>query len=189
VTNIREKAKGARGNLPNQLLVSHPEHVIRLDTAAFRVARTARVARGLAYWIVLAVAAAGVAVAIAVATTMLGHRPTVLHATASQIALADAPAPETTPVTVWNASPVDGAANRLKIRLSNLGYPAEAAKSHGLPKGGLKGTWIFYTPGNSAAARGVAANLEVNAARRVRPVDGIRPEQLAPAVVLVVVGR
>ncbi len=169
--------------------MSHPEHVIRLDTAAFRVARTARVARGLAYWVVLCVAAAGVAVGIAVLATTVGHDPTVLNATASEIDLADAPAPETTPVTVWNASQVDGAANRLKIRLSKVGYPAEAAKSHGLPKGGLKGTWIFYTPGNSAAARGVAANLKVNAALRVRPIDGISPEKLAPAVVLVVVGH
>ena len=167
----------------------HPDHVIRLDTGAFRVARTARVARGAAYWIVLCVAAAAVAVGIAVLATTVGHDPTVLNATASEIDLAGAPAPETSPVAIWNASAVDGAANRLKIRLAKLGYPAEAAKSHGLPKGGLKGTWIFYTPGNSAAARGVAANLKVNAALRVRPIDGIRPEQLAPAVVLVVVGH
>ena len=43
----RTKAKGGRGNLPNQLSVSHPEQVIRLDTGAFRAARTARAARGL----------------------------------------------------------------------------------------------------------------------------------------------
>jgi hypothetical protein len=169
--------------------VSHPEHVIRLDTGAFRVARTARAARSAAYWIVLSVVAAGVAVGIAVIATTLGHKPTVLHATASEIDLAGAPAPATTPVTIWNASTVDGAANRLKIRLSKMGYPAEADKSHGLPKGGLKGTWVFYTPGNSAAAKGVAANLKVNAALRVRPVDGISASELAPAVVLVVVGH
>ncbi len=167
----------------------HPDHVIRLDTGAFRVARTARVARGLAYWIVLAIAAAGVAVALAVLATTVGHEPTLLNATAAEIDLAGAPAPETTPVAVWNASPADGAANRLKIRLAKFGYPAEAAKSHGLPKGGLKGTWVFYAPGNAAAAKGVAANLKVNAALRVRPLDGISPAKLAPAVVLVVVGH
>ncbi len=169
--------------------MSHPEHLIRLDTGAFRVARTARAARGLAYWIVLAIVAAGIAVGIAVVASMVSHRPTVLNASASAIDLADAPAPATTPVAIWNASTVDGAANRLKIRLSKLGYPAEASKSHGLPKGGLKGTWVFYTPGNAAAAKGVAANLKVNAALRVRPIDGIRPEKLAPAIVLVVVGH
>lgn len=153
------------------------------------MARTARVARGLAYWITLVIAAAAVAFGIAVVATTLGHKPAVLNATASEIDVAGAPAPETTPVAVWNASPVDGAANRLKIRLAKFGYPAEAAKSHGLPKGGLKGTWVFYTPGNAAAAKGVAANLKVNAALRVRPIDGITPEKLAPAVVLVVVGH
>jgi hypothetical protein len=85
---------------------------------------------------------------------------------------------------------VDGAANRLQIRLTKLGYPAQASKSHGvLPKRGLQGTWVFYTPGNAPAARLVAVNLKVNAARRVRPIDGITPAQLAPAVVLVVVGH
>jgi hypothetical protein len=169
--------------------VSHPEHVIRLDTGAFRAARTARAARSLAYWIVLSVVAAGVAVGIAVVSTTMGKKPTVLRTTASAIEIADAPAPETTPVAIWNATEVDGAANRLQIRLAKLGYPAEASKSHGLPKGGLKGTWVFYTPGNVAAAKGVALNLKVNPALRVRPIDGIRPEKLAPAVVLVVVGR
>jgi hypothetical protein len=187
--NIVEKAKGGGGNLPNQLLVSHPEHVIRLDTGAFRAARTARAARSLAYWIVLSVLAAGVAVGIAVVATAMGHDRTVLDKAASPIEVAGAPPAADTPVAIWNASTVDGAANRLKIRLARLGYPAEASKSHGLPKGGLKGTWVFYTPGNVAAANAVAANLKVNAARRVRPVEGITPAQLAPAVVLVVVGH
>ena len=169
--------------------MSHPDHVIRLDTGAFRAARTARAARSVAYWIVLAVVAAGVAVGIAVVTTTLGSEPAALHASATQIDLAGAPAAADTPVAIWNATSVDGAANRLKIRLAKLGYPAEAAKSHGLPKGGLKGTWVFYTPGNSAAALGVAANLEVNADLRVRPLDGISPEKLAPAIVLVVIGH
>jgi hypothetical protein len=119
----------------------------------------------------------------------MGSKPTVLGTSASQIDIAGAPAPEETAVAIWNATEVDGAANRLKIQLSKLGYPAEASKSHGLPKRGLKGTWIFYTPGNLAAAKGVAANLRVHADLRVRPVEGITPEQLAPAVVLVVVGR
>jgi hypothetical protein len=55
-------------------LVSHPEHLIRLDTGAFRAARTARAARGIAYWVVLAVGAAGVAVAIAVVASALARR-------------------------------------------------------------------------------------------------------------------
>jgi hypothetical protein len=171
--------------------VSHPEHVIRLDTGAFRAARTARAARSLAYWIVLAVVAAGVAVGIAVVVTAVGHDPNVLSTTARTpaIDLSDVPAPATTPVAIWNATSVDGAANRLKIRLTKLGYPAEASKSHGLPKAGLKGTWVFYTPGHAAAGKGVAANLKVNVALRMRPVDGITPAELAPAVVLVVVGR
>ena len=167
----------------------HPDHVIRFDTGAFRVARTARAARSLAYWLVLSVAAAGVAVGIAVVATTVGHEPTVLPTSAPALDVVGAPAPEQTPVAIWNATKVDGAANRLQIRLAKLGYPAQAAKSHGLPKGGLKGTWVFYTPGNSAAAKGVAANLKVNAGRRVRPIEGISPEKLAPAVVLVVIGR
>src|SRR5262249_61445960 len=100
-----------------------------------------------------------------------------------------APAPADTPVEIWNASTVDGAANRLKIRLTGLGYPAAAAKSHSLPKGGLKGTWVFYTPGNAPAATAVAQSLHVNARRSVRPLDGISPESIAPAIVLVVVGH
>ena len=169
--------------------MSHPEQVIRLDTGAFRAARTARAARSAAYWIVLAVVAAGVAVGIAVVATTVGHGPTVLSTTSSPIDLSGVPDPATTPVQIWNATSVDGAANRLKIRLTKLGYPAEASKSHGLPKGGLKGTWVFYTPGNAEAAKGVAVNLKVNAALRMRPIDGITPAELAPAVVLVVVGH
>jgi hypothetical protein len=169
--------------------VSHPEHVIRLDTGAFRAARTARAARSVAYWIVLAVVAAGIAVGIAVVATTVGHGSPTPATPTSPIEVAGAPDPATTPVAIWNATTVDGAANRLKIRLSKLGYPAEAAKSHGLPKGGLKGTWVFYTSGNAAAAKAVAANLGVNAALRVRPVDGITPHELAPAVVLVVIGH
>ena len=168
----------------------HPDHVIRLDTGAFRVARTARVARGAAYWIVLCVAAAAVAVGIAVVATTVGHDPTVLNATASAIDLAGAPAPETSPVAIWNASPVDGAANRLKIRLAKLGYPAEAAKSHGLPKGGLKGTWVFYTPGNAGGRQG--RRREPQGQRRAARAPHRRHHaatQLAPAVVLVVVGH
>jgi hypothetical protein len=171
-------------------LVSHPEHLIRLDTGAFRAARTARAARGIAYWVVLAVGAAGVAVAIAVVASALARsQPAKLTPAATAIDIAGAPPAADTPVAIWNASKVDGAANRLKIRLSGLGYPAVAAKSRSLPKGGLKGTWIFYTPGNEPAANEVALNLGANATRSVRPLDGIRPERIAPAIVLVVVGR
>jgi hypothetical protein len=170
-------------------MVSHPEHLIRLDTGAFRAARTARAARGIAYWVVLAVGAAGVAVAIAVVASALAHAPAKLTPAAQAIDVAGAPPPDSTPVAIWNASRVDGAANRLKIKLSGLGYPAVAAKSHGLPKGGLKGTWIFYTPGNAPAANQVALSLGANAARSVRPLDGISPDRIAPAIVLVVVGR
>jgi hypothetical protein len=171
-------------------LVSHPEHLIRLDTGAFRAARTARAARGIAYWVVLAVGAAGVAVAIAVVASALARsQPAKLKPAARAIDIAGAPPPAETPVAIWNASKVDGAANRLKIRLAGLGYPAVAAKSRSLPKGGLKGTWIFYTPGNEPAANEVALNLGANATRSVRALDGIRPERIAPAIVLVVVGR
>lgn len=170
-------------------MVAHPDHVIRLDTGAFRAARTARAARGMAYWIVLAVVAAGIAVAIAVVATTLGDRPTVLRPAAEPLDVAGAPAAADTPVAIWNASSVDGAANRLKIKLGKLGYPAEAARSHGLVKGGLKGTWIFFAPGSEAAANVVATELDVNPALRVRPLDGITPAELSPAVVLVVVGR
>ena len=171
-------------------MVSHPEHSIRLDTGAFRAARTARAARGLAYWIVLVVGAAGVAVAIAVAAEALsGSQPARLTRATTAITIPGAPAPADTPVAIWNASRVDGAANRLKIRLDSLGYPAVAAKSRSLPKGGLKGTWIFYTPGHAAAATEVAQSLHVKARRSVRPLDGVRPESIAPAIVLVVVGR
>jgi len=171
-------------------MVSHPEHLIRLDTGAFRAARTARAARGLAYWIVLAVGAAGVAVAIAVVAGALSQAQTTrLTAAAKAIEIPGAPEPADTPVEIWNASKVDGAANRLKIRLAGLGYPAAAAKSHSLPRGGLKGTWVFYTPGNAPAAKEVAQSLHVNAKRSVRPLDGISPASIAPAIVLVVVGR
>ena len=170
--------------------MSHPEHLIRLDTGAFRAARTARAARGIAYWVVLAVGAAGVAVAIAVVASALARsQPAKLKPAARAIDIAGAPPAADTPVAIWNASKVDGAANRLKIRLAGLGYPAVAAKSRSLPKGGLKGTWIFYTPGNEPAANEVALNLGANATRSVRALDGIRPERIAPAIVLVVVGR
>jgi hypothetical protein len=175
--------------LPNQPMVAHPEHLIRLDTGAFRAARTARAARGLAYWIVLAVAAAGVAVLIAVVAGALGSRTTKLSPTASTIDVPGAPAAADIPVTIWNATAVDGAANRLKIRLAGVGYPAQAAKSHHLPKGGLKGNWVFYTPGHALAAEAVAASLGWKAARSVRPLDGISPESITPAVVLVVIGK
>ena len=116
-------------------------------------------------------------------------QPSQLTAATKAIDVAGAPAPADTPVEIWNASRVDGAANRLKIRLAGLGYPAAAAKSRSLPKGGLKGTWIFYTPGNAPAANAVALSLHVNAKRSVRPLDGISPQSIAPALVLVVVGR
>lgn len=171
-------------------MVSHPEHLIRLDTGAFRAARTARAARGLAYWVVLAVAGAGIAVTIAVVAEALSHaHPSRLTAATTAIHVPGAPAPADTPVEVWNASRVDGAANRLKIRLAGLGYPAAAAKSRSLPKRGLTRTWVFYTPGNAAAARAVALSLHVSARRSVRPLDGISPASIAPAIVLVVVGR
>jgi hypothetical protein len=171
-------------------MVSHPEHFIRLDTGAFRAARTARAARGIAYWIVLAVGAAGIAVAFAVAAEALSSsQPAHLASATRAVQIPGAPAPADTPVAIWNASRVDGAANRLKIRLAGLGYPAVAARSRNLPKGGLKGTWVFYTPGHAAAAAEVAQSLHVRARRSVRPLDGIRPETIAPAIVLVVVGR
>jgi len=170
-------------------MVAHPEQLIRLDTGAFRAARTARAARGLAYWIVLAVAAAGVAVLIAVVPGAFGTHTEKLSTTATALEVPGAPAPADIPVTIWNATAIDGAANRLKIRLSGLGYPAQAAKSHHLPKGGLKGSWVFYTPGHALSAEAVAASLHWNANRSVRPLDGISPESIAPAVVLVVIGR
>ncbi len=110
-------------------------------------------------------------------------------ATATTIDVPGAPAPADTPVTIWNATAVDGAANRLKIRLAGLGYPAQAAKSHHLPKGGLKGNWVFYTPGHAPAASGRGGEPPRNADRTVRPLDGISPESIAPAAVLVVIGR
>jgi hypothetical protein len=171
-------------------MVSHPEHFFRLDTGAFRAARTARAARGIAYWVVLAVGAAGVAVAIALVVGALASaRPSRLTPATKAIDVPGAPAPADTPVEIWNASRVDGAANRLKIRLVGLGYPAAAAKSRSLPKGGLKGTWVFYTPGHAPAANAVALSLHVKAKRSVRPLDGISPESIAPAIVLVVVGH
>jgi hypothetical protein len=122
-------------------------------------------------------------------STLAQSQPAKLTRAAKAIDVAGAPKPADTPVAIWNASKVDGAANRLKIRLAGLGYPAVAAKSRSLPKGGLKGTWIFYTPGNEPAANQVALNLGAHANRSVRPLDGISPERIAPAVVLVVVGR
>ena len=46
-------------------MVSHPDHVIRLDTGAFRAPARHVPPAALAYWVVLAVGAAGVAVGIA----------------------------------------------------------------------------------------------------------------------------
>jgi LytR cell envelope-related transcriptional attenuator len=176
-------------DMPKPLTVPQPDQLIRLDTGAFRAARAARATRTLAYWVVLCVLAAGICVSIVVVSTALGGDRTALVPTQRTLPAVAGPPPAETPVMVWNATRVAGAANRIKIRLANLGYPADAARAHGLPKKvAFKGTWVLATPGNAAAAATVAASLGLDPAERVRPLDGLRPEEIAPAVVLVLVG-
>ncbi len=174
---------------PKPLPVPQHEQMIRLDTGAFRDARAARATRTLAYWIVLCVLAAGISVSVVVVSTAFSADRERLVATQRTLPAIAGPPPAETPVMVWNASSVDGAANRLKIRLAGLGYPADAVRAKDLPKGTIRGTWVLSTPGNEAAAAGVAANLGLDPDKRIRPLDGLRPEKLAPAVVLVLVGR
>ena len=186
----RTKAKGGRGNLPNQLSVSHPEQVIRLDTGAFRAARTARAARNVAYWIVLVVVAAGIAVGIAVVATTVGHGSPA-HADEHLVAGRGRGRARSRDDAGRDLERHDRRRRReppqdpaLEARLPGRGREVARAA-----EGRTEGHLGLLHARQRRRGKGVAANLKVNIALRVRPVDGITPHELAPAVVLVVIGH
>jgi LytR cell envelope-related transcriptional attenuator len=187
--------------------VAHPETAIRLDTAAWHAARAARLTRGALYWLILVagVTAAGIGIALAGArleqTVNAGRvaphhhhsrpRTVTLPGAPSPAVLAvrSAPAPWRTPVEIWNASGISGWASHTASRLAHAGFRiVGAGNAPSLPRGGIRGLWVFYAPGAQAAAVALARRLGADPRRVVRPLDGIRPQAIRPALLVVLRG-
>ena len=190
--------------------MAHPEQVIRLDTQAWKAAYTTRLTRTSLYWLVLLGAAGLVGVGLAVIAGRLaalsarrtqaphpaaaGSSPSALKAVVRpgipHLRGVVVPQASTTPVVVWNDSGHAGWATRTAHALTGDGYPiGAAANATHTVRGGVLGEWVFYTPGHVAAAVGVARRLRLDPRMVVRPLDGVSPTRIAPAVVLVLRGR
>ena len=177
--------------MPNVQPMAYPEHSIRLDTGAFRVARATRIGRGATYWALLATGAAAVVVALSLVVPRLAQPDATPPATFSvtppaAVVQGQAPAVHLTQVAVWNASRHSAAAKATAKQLATIGYPVVDLRRVSMH---ARGKLVLFVPGSEPAALALARRLGLNPARSVQPLDGIAPATISPAVVLVVVGR
>jgi hypothetical protein len=96
---------------------------------------------------------------------------------------APAPPRSQTSVLVLNGNGIAGAATAGAARLSALGYVLGGVGDAPQP---LARTTVMYSPGFRAAGARLARDLHV---RVVGPLDGLHPEQLLGARLVVVLGR
>ncbi len=185
--------------------MAQPEALISLDTAAFGRARRSRLSRRLAYWLILAAAAAAITALLALAAARLEPTPARPGATGAAPAAAAvrtaavpprsaipavpavgvAPPPGATPVTVWNGYGGQGAASQAAARLKGLGYPLAAVGNAKRPV--FNHTLLLYVPGARAAAVTLARRLGLPRTS-VAPLDGVRPKDVKPARLVLVLG-
>ncbi len=157
----------------------------RLDTDAYTQARRARTARTSIYWLILILVACGVAAAIAFTASHL-FQSSPPGAAATHAALAPPPPVAQTRVAVWNVHARPAVVARLTGALAQAGYPIAGTRHARGAR--VRGTWVMYAPGAESAALGLARALRLKT-RRVAPLDGVDPAAIAPATVLVLIGR
>ena len=164
--------------------MASPENLFRLDTGAYNAARAARLTRASLYWLLLIGAAIVVAVVIGLA---IEHAPSLSSGPSSAAPrLAPAPAATATPVAVWNASGVPGTAGRVAARVQSFGYPIADTR---ITRSRVHGRVVMFAPGAESAAIALARHLKLDPARAVHPLDGVPASQIAPATLLVLIGR
>jgi hypothetical protein len=94
------------------------------------------------------------------------------------------PPPAKTPVMVLNSNGVSGSAATMASRLRSLGYPTPVvtnAAHQGLP------TTIEFRPGFGTAAQFLAH--KIGGVHYVVPLDGLHPDQLHGAALVLFIGR
>jgi hypothetical protein len=165
--------------------VASYDPAFRLDTDAYVKARRVRTARSTVYWLILIIAACGLAAMLAmVAGEVLS--PSTPGAHAQQPARpAPAPPPAKTQVAVWSLRHAMHPATKMAATLTGAGYALTGTRT--ARPGRVHGTWIMYAPGSQSAALAMAHRIGVKPTR-VAPLDGIDPSRLAPATVLVLLG-
>jgi hypothetical protein len=164
--------------------VASPENLIRLDTGAFHAARAARLTRTALYWLLLVGAAVAVATVIGL---VAAHTPSLADGPPNSAPrLTAAPAPTTTPVAVWNASGLPGAAGRLAARVQTLGYPIAGTR---VARTRVHGRVVMFAPGAESAAIALAKHLKLDPRHAVLPLDGVPAADIAPATLLVLIGH
>ena len=167
--------------------MAYPEQAFRLDTGAFRAARVARTTRTAAYWLTLIAIAGACAATIGFTVTRLRDATTTgPRAAPAPRPLPPAPAAAATPVAVWSVTGAASSASRMAARIGKLGYPI--ASTHAAAWR-TRGRLVLYAPGNESAAVALARRLGLDAAVAVHPLDGVEPREIAPAGVLVLIGR